>query len=303
MTMTLGPGVDRDDANTHIWNLARRLPDHEDVRYLAGAHPQLRHDLYVVTTERVLCVASTRDYAVEGEFALVDVISTYVKEDPSGHAVHVPLKDDGHWLLRPHDSVDGAGDLARAIHAVAASKNESDDDGALMPQNLYASTLLEEAGLDYLYIVVTRDDIEAGDTSRVLAALAPLLQSQRTARNFMERVCVAFDGYNDTTWELFEIPEVRNYVQALDRRFPYWLYFLDKNTNSFDVIWRCFMPPHLTPQASAVEFPRRLDPLLRNWWTPAMDAICEFVGMSEGEHYNLCERYALYFHGKRDFTP
>jgi hypothetical protein len=41
--------------------------------------------------------------------------------------------------------------------------------------------------------------------------------------------------------------------------------------------------------------------LLRNWWTPAMDAICEFVGMSEHDHYDLCDRYSRYVQGERRF--
>ena len=44
-----------------------------------------------------------------------------------------------------------------------------------------------------------------------------------------------------------------------------------------------------------------LDPLLRNWWGPAMGAICEFIDASEGEHSDLTDRYVLYFQGKRDY--
>jgi hypothetical protein len=149
--------------------------------------------------------------------------------------------------------------------------------------------------------VIPRDEVEGRDIQPTLQVLAPLIQSRRTARAFMERVCVAFDGYNDTTAELFEIPEVREYVHELDSRFPYWLYFLDKRTHSFDAMWRCFMPPHLTPQAQREKFPRRLDSLLRNWWAPAMDTVCDFAGVTEQEHHDLCERYALYFQGRRDF--
>lgn len=301
MSITLGVDLDAARANVHLWNLARRLPQDEELRYLGGAHPHLRYDLYAVTNERVLGLSSGHDYRIDEEFPISKVVSTYVQEDQSGHCVHVPLNDDGHWLLRPHNSVDAAGDLARAIHAAAARKRDDDPRQVLRPEDRCDTTILEQAGLDYLQIIVPRDEIEAGDLAPTLSVLAPLLQSKRTAGTFMERVTIAFDGYNDTTWELFEIPEARNYVQALDRRFPYWLYFLDKRTNSFDAIWRCFMPPHLTPEAQAEHFPRHLDPLLRNWWTPAMDSICEFVDMSERDHYSLCERYALYFQGQRDF--
>ena len=171
----------------------------------------------------------------------------------------------------------------------------------LIPEDEARSTILEQAGFDYLYIVVSRKEIEARDLSRALHARPTHpVEANRPQRSWNGSASPS-TATTTPPEELFEIPEVRDYVQALDRRFPYWLYFLDKRTSSFDAIWRCFMPPYLTPQAQAEEFPRRLDPLLRNWWTPAMDSVCEFVDMSQRQHYNLCERYALYFQGRRDF--
>lgn len=301
MSITLGPNIDQQQANEWISNLARRLPGGEDLRHVSGAHPRVSFDLFAVTNQRVLAVSSRADYGIVFEFSVHEAARVYVDQDESGHSVHVPMAGGEHCILRPTDTVDGAGQLARAIHEALADARPAQGPEPLMPQDRGGSSIFEQAGLDYVQIIVPRDEIETGDITPTLAVLAPLLESKRTARAFMERVCIAFDGYNDTTWELFEIPEVRDYVQALDRRFPYWLYFLDKRTSSFDAMWRCFMPPDLTAAAQAEEFPRRLDPLLRNWWTPAMDSICEFVGMSERDHYNLCERYALYFQGRRDF--
>lgn len=61
------------------------------------------------------------------------------------------------------------------------------------------------------------------------------------------------------------------------------------------------MPPFLSPEAQVRIFPTDLEPALRNWWTPAMDKVAEFAGLSEAEHYALCERYADYVQGRRDF--
>lgn len=302
MHIALGPGVDQRTASTHIENLERRLPDGEVLRYLGAAHPHMGHDFHVVTNHRVLCVSSRNEYAVTDDLPLDNVATAYVAQDRDDHVVHIPLKDGEHFLLRPHNGVDGAGNLARAIgSASAAIKDPDSGQQPLTPEDRPGPTLLDETGIDYLHIVIPRDEVEEGRTEPTLTVLAPLIQSRQSARTFLERVTIQFDGYNDTTAELFEITEVRNYVQQLDGRFPYWLYFLDKRTSSFDVIWRCFMPPSLTPQGQAEHFPRHLDPLLRNWWTPAMDAICGFVDMTEQEYNDLCERYALYFQGKRDF--
>jgi hypothetical protein len=148
--------------------------------------------------------------------------------------------------------------------------------------------------------VVPREEMEAGDILPTLGMLTPLIHSPRTACAFMERVAMYIAGYDDVTWELFQIDAVRDFVRSLDQRFPFWLYFLDKRTGSFDAIWRCMMPPFLTQEAQQRIFPPRLEPTLRNWWTPAMEKMAELAGLSEAEHHGLCERYADYFQGGPD---
>jgi hypothetical protein len=61
------------------------------------------------------------------------------------------------------------------------------------------------------------------------------------------------------------------------------------------------MPLFLNPMAQLRIFPNHLEPLLGDWWTPAMAKVSEFAGLSEAEHYALCGSYANYFLGRRDF--
>ena len=81
---------------------------------------------------------------------------------------------------------------------------------------------------DFVTIVVTRQEIQAGNKTNVLESLKTLISSPETARKWFERVDIAIDGYNETREELFEIVEVRNFVQELDDEFPFWLFFLSK---------------------------------------------------------------------------
>jgi len=80
--------------------------------------------------------------------------------------------------------------------------------------------------LDPLVVVVSRAEVEAMDTSAALTVLKRLLESPTTARAFVERVDIAFHGYDQTNQELFEIPEVRNFVCELDQQFPFLALFL-----------------------------------------------------------------------------
>ena len=76
--------------------------------------------------------------------------------------------------------------------------------------------------LDPFVIVITRQEVESVNITRALNLLQPLLASPQTARSHFEKIDVAFDGYDDDTRELFEIPDVRDFVFKLDEAFPYW---------------------------------------------------------------------------------
>ena len=61
-------------------------------------------------------------------------------------------------------------------------------------------------------MVVSRQEVENKDIEPALSVLSRLITSPDIAREYMGKVDISFDGYNDNKEELFEIPEVRNYV-------------------------------------------------------------------------------------------
>ncbi len=154
------------------------------------------------------------------------------------------------------------------------------------------SFLLDAA--DPLVVVVSRAEIEAMDTSAALAVLKKLTESPDTAKAFVERVDIAFHGYDQIRQELFEIPEVRNFVSELDQQFPFWLYFLSKRHLGLQCLLFCFLPPFLTEAGRAKVFPERISQLLANRWGPAMTQMCEYVGFSEMQVKRLAERAMAY---------
>jgi len=147
---------------------------------------------------------------------------------------------------------------------------------------------------DFATILVSREEVLALDTRSVLSALRALIASPATANHWFERVDFAIDGYNHIRDELFEIPEIRNYVQKLDDEFPFWLFFLSKQHLGLQCIAYCFLPPFLTQEAKAVHFPQKLDQLLSTRWFPAMNQICEWAGKSEQEIEELTDRSVQY---------
>ena len=80
------------------------------------------------------------------------------------------------------------------------------------------------------------------DTSAVLGVLKQLTGSPQTAWDFVERVDITFHGYDHTSAELFEIPEVRDFVFQFDEQFPFWLFFLSKHHLGLQCLLFFFTP-------------------------------------------------------------
>lgn len=143
-------------------------------------------------------------------------------------------------------------------------------------------------------LVISREEVETQDIEPALSFLKRFLVSPDIAKGCMEKINISFDGYNQHRSELFEIDQVRDYVYELDRKFPFWLYFLTKLTSGLQSIMLCFLPPFLTEEARAEIHPQRLGNLLVKRWIPAMNQVSEYAGLTEKEIEELTDRMELY---------
>lgn len=160
------------------------------------------------------------------------------------------------------------------------------------------------AGYEPVIVAVSRDQVTARNVSAALSALKRFTETPEITRRMFERVDVAFHGYDHDSRELFEIPEVRDFVYALDDKFPFWLFFLNKKCSGLQAISLCFLPPYLTPKAKQEEYPKRMDQLLQNRWFPAMNQVCKYAGFTEDQIEELTERVFVYLtEGPTAFSP
>jgi len=148
-------------------------------------------------------------------------------------------------------------------------------------------------------LIISREEVLAMDTDKTLQTLKHFIKDPATAAVNMENVDIAFHGYNDTVAELFEIPEVRDFVHKLDAEFPYWLFILTKKGLGLQCLMFCMLSPHLTPAGKAKHHPQQLETILLQRWFPAMNHACEFVGLSEESIEAMTNRSMRYFtHGR-----
>lgn len=106
-------------------------------------------------------------------------------------------------------------------------------DSAVMTEN---EEFLLNSGTDAFYVVVDRTDVENGNIEPTLAVLRQLLVSPATVRSFMDRVHLAFAGYDEDARELHQIQDVRSYTSKLDDKFPFWFYFINLHDDMLLVI-------------------------------------------------------------------
>jgi len=146
-----------------------------------------------------------------------------------------------------------------------------------------------------LLIVVSRDEVLRKDISGPLMTLKHLISSRENIRANMLNVDISFDGYENTREELFEIPEVRRYVHALDVDFPYWLYFLSRHFMGLQCLAYCYLDAYLIEEVRREDHPKQLANLIERRWGPALNQICSAAGHTESEADSLLESALSYF--------
>ncbi|NMQ06305.1 hypothetical protein E4Q08_14120 [Candidatus Accumulibacter phosphatis] len=98
---------------------------------------------------------------------------------------------------------------------------------------------LRPAVTDPVILMFSRLQVETCDVDEPLELLRSLTADRDVAIKFCGRISLVVDGYNDDPRELFEIPEVRAYVDRLDREWSYWFFFLSQADESIKLLESC----------------------------------------------------------------
>jgi hypothetical protein len=150
---------------------------------------------------------------------------------------------------------------------------------------------------DFVVLDFDRGDIEAGDTSNVMAVLKQLLERD-AATKFCEKADLCCSGYDSDSRELWEIPEVRAFVQKLDQQFPYWCYFLSRNGEGLMWLTYCLYPLALSQDEKQRLWLPAIRKYIEDRGIPHMTAICRYVGCSDKEALRLTSGAANYLVNK-----
>jgi TPR repeat protein len=155
------------------------------------------------------------------------------------------------------------------------------------------TTSVRVIDFDHLLLDFAKADIEAGNTSDAMQVLVQLLEKD-AAMKFCERLDVCSSEYESDQRELWEIPEVRAFVQKLDREFPYWCYFLSKLGDGLLWMTYCLYPLAVTQDERKRLWPQAIRKYADGRGIPHLTAFCRFVGSSDEEAVRLTKNAVDY---------
>lgn len=96
---------------------------------------------------------------------------------------------------------------------------------------------IDAAGI--LLLAVDRGEMTEPLSEGLRQTLSNMTKDAETARRFRRKLELVFTGYDDDPRELWDIPEVREYVSRLDAFFPYWFYFCYAEGQTLNLLLYC----------------------------------------------------------------
>ena len=97
--------------------------------------------------------------------------------------------------------------------------------------------------------MIPRIDVENLHVAPTLTKLWAICEDRQSVWINQNNVELRFTGYLKRTRDLWEIREVRKFVRALLASFPAWMFFLDRNGNTFNWCLLCLLNVKKVPDS------------------------------------------------------
>ncbi len=159
---------------------------------------------------------------------------------------------------------------------------------------LICHEILTHAHMRPMLVKVSRSDVEHQCTGDLLGAIGRWVESSKNPLTLVGQLQILFVGYDSDPRELWEVPEVRQFVQALDAEFAFWFYFADLKSDSLRVLTFCLCRTTATRRGStAVNHPDFAAFLERHFG--AMNQIINQWHVNEATNKQRTEEILSYF--------
>lgn len=144
---------------------------------------------------------------------------------------------------------------------------------------------------------VPRAAVEQMDIDYINEGLQKLIENDRAIRICKSKVTVSFSGYGDDPREVYQIDEIKDYLQTLTLKFPYWFYFSNKKDHTLAMI----LLAHCRFKNFIPGVPIVLSEDSNKTYNIFQDSLKEFYSkynLSELDYILLSEEVLKYFNGR-----
>jgi len=98
-------------------------------------------------------------------------------------------------------------------------------------------TTQEAIETDFIGLSIQSNEVKHMNFNRTDQIMKTLVEAGKLASN---KVYWSFEGYDDVPTEIYEIPAIRKWVHRFSKKYPYFLYFIEKDiTDSYVPLLAC----------------------------------------------------------------
>ena len=116
----------------------------------------------------------------------------------------------------------------------------------------FEAALAAGGGTNVITVLVTRAEVEGLMVDSIVERLTLLSGNPEYARKFADAVMFCFQGYDEDAREIYEIPEIRRYLSAVDKAWPYWIHFLNLEEGTWATLLCCLLDVEVVRQGNQV---------------------------------------------------
>jgi hypothetical protein len=149
---------------------------------------------------------------------------------------------------------------------------------------------------DPLVVVVAREDVENLALGPTLGVLRTWVESATHVSEVRGRLQMVFHGFDSDEREVWNIPAVRTFVQALDQQFPYWFYLVDLRADTLKILAFCLSRTSSSRPGVTAIHPADFQAFLEGHFS-AMNQLLDHWNVDEDENQQVTAEIIGYFGG------
>lgn len=167
-------------------------------------------------------------------------------------------------------------------------------------ENDWKINKLLKAGDNRILFRIPKEDIQKNNYDFLITALNRIQATKELILHLKGRVDVSFDDYEDDDRELFEIPEVKNWILNLYKLSDCWPYLMamDKHSGFMKVLFICHIPKiekKIIGKGYSIDYePKELLPFIESIYLK-LNEYCQKNSLSEKTNKEITGKILSYF--------